>query len=125
MASIETGSDALTVTGEVREGTYGDAVVAIEPGGAEFIPLSERHGTPIKLFFTYAACTVPPGTLIGDTTFTVSPDGQSYVDVPLCVGRDQPDPCVSKERAFSNGNFRYVIQWSGVGDPSWRPHTQH
>ena len=29
---------------EVREGTYGEKVIAVEPGGAEFIPLSERHG---------------------------------------------------------------------------------
>ena len=55
MASINTGSDALTVTGDIREGTYGDAVVAIEPGGAEFIPLAERHGNPIKLFFTWVS----------------------------------------------------------------------
>jgi purine-cytosine permease-like protein len=55
MASINTGSNAPTVTGEVREGTYGDAVVAIEPGGAEFIPLTERHGNPMKLFFTWVS----------------------------------------------------------------------
>jgi purine-cytosine permease-like protein len=55
MASIETGSDTLSVTGEVRAGTYGDAVVAIEPGGAEFIPLTERHGNPVKLFFTWVS----------------------------------------------------------------------
>jgi nucleobase:cation symporter-1, NCS1 family len=55
MASMNTGQDTLTVTGEVREGTYGDAVVAIEPGGAEFIPLAERHGHPSKLFFTWVS----------------------------------------------------------------------
>ena len=55
MASTGTGSDSLTVIGEVREGTYGDAVVAIEPGGAEFIPLSERHGNPMRLFFTWVS----------------------------------------------------------------------
>lgn len=38
---------------EVREGTYGDAVAAIEPGGAEFIPLAERHGRPTRLFWTW------------------------------------------------------------------------
>jgi NCS1 family nucleobase:cation symporter-1 len=48
-------SDTLTITGDVREGTYGDAVVAIEPGGAEFIPLSERHGSPTRLFFTWVS----------------------------------------------------------------------
>ena len=40
---------------DVREGTYGDRVVAVEPGGAEFIPLSERHGRPIQLFWTWTS----------------------------------------------------------------------
>ena len=38
---------------EVREGDYGSKVMAIEPGGAEFIALSERHGTPRQLFWTW------------------------------------------------------------------------
>src|SRR6266542_4337414 len=37
----------------VREGEYGDKVAAIEPGGAEFIPLDERHGRPLDLFWTW------------------------------------------------------------------------
>src|ERR1700744_2623418 len=40
---------------EVREGTYGDRVIAVEPGGAEFIPLSERHGRPLQLFWTWTS----------------------------------------------------------------------
>ncbi len=40
---------------DVREGTYGERVVAVEPGGAEFIPLSERHGNPIQLFWTWTS----------------------------------------------------------------------
>ncbi len=44
---------APTVVAEVREGTYGAKVGAVEPGGAEFIPLSERHGKPISLFWTW------------------------------------------------------------------------
>src|SRR5579862_6726426 len=40
---------------EVREGTYGERVLAVEPGGAEFIPLSERHGTPLQLFWTWTS----------------------------------------------------------------------
>jgi nucleobase:cation symporter-1, NCS1 family len=39
----------------VREGEYGDRVVAVEPGGAEFIPLTERHGTPLQLFWTWTS----------------------------------------------------------------------
>src|SRR5215469_9844349 len=40
---------------EVREGTYGDRVAVVEPGGAEFIPLSERHGKPLQLFWTWTS----------------------------------------------------------------------
>src|SRR5215831_7956028 len=39
----------------VREGSYGTQVMAVEPGGAEFIPLSERHGRPIQLFWTWTS----------------------------------------------------------------------
>jgi hypothetical protein len=42
----------VTVTaGEVREGDYGTKVVAVEPGGAEFIPPQERHGRPLNLLW--------------------------------------------------------------------------
>ncbi|TMC62732.1 MAG: cytosine permease [Chloroflexota bacterium] len=37
----------------VREGEYGSKVAAIEPGGIEYIPDRERHGTPIRLFWTW------------------------------------------------------------------------
>jgi nucleobase:cation symporter-1, NCS1 family len=37
----------------VREGEYGTRLAAVEPGGAEFIPLSERHGRPLQLFWTW------------------------------------------------------------------------
>jgi NCS1 nucleoside transporter family len=39
----------------VREGTYGSQVFEIEPGGAEFIPLNERHGRPLQLFWTWTS----------------------------------------------------------------------
>jgi NCS1 nucleoside transporter family len=38
---------------EIREGEYGDKVATVEPGGAEFIPLNERHGKPLNLFWTW------------------------------------------------------------------------
>jgi nucleobase:cation symporter-1, NCS1 family len=41
------------VSAEVREGTYGSRVTAVEPGGAGFIPLEERHGRPLQLFWTW------------------------------------------------------------------------
>src|ERR1700723_1402858 len=39
----------------VREGTYGSRVLEVEPGGAEFIPLNERHGKPLQLFWTWTS----------------------------------------------------------------------
>ena len=35
--------------------TYGSKVAAVEPGGAEFIPLSERHGKPLQQFWTWVS----------------------------------------------------------------------
>jgi nucleobase:cation symporter-1, NCS1 family len=46
---------ALSDDVEVREGTYGDKIIAVEPGGAEFIPLAERHGRPLQLFWTWTS----------------------------------------------------------------------
>jgi NCS1 nucleoside transporter family len=65
MESVETPSSNPTISGssgttavrevvaEVREGTYGDRVATIEPGGAGFITDDERHGKPINLFWTW------------------------------------------------------------------------
>jgi NCS1 nucleoside transporter family len=53
MATSPDVEGALSVTAEVREGEYGAKVAAVEPGGAEFIPLSERHGKPLSLFWTW------------------------------------------------------------------------
>jgi len=38
-----------------REGEYGTRVVAVEPGGIEHIPLSERHGSPYQQFLTWVS----------------------------------------------------------------------
>jgi nucleobase:cation symporter-1, NCS1 family len=37
----------------VREGEYGERVATVEPGGVEYIPLRERHGRPLDLFWTW------------------------------------------------------------------------
>ena len=39
----------------VREGDYGTKLATVEPGGAEFIPLHERHGRPLNLFWTWTS----------------------------------------------------------------------
>ncbi len=46
---------AAVIEAEVREGTYGDRVAAVEPGGAEFIPLGDRHGKPYQQFLTWVS----------------------------------------------------------------------
>ena len=43
----------LETPAEVREGSYGAKLTAVEPGGAGFIPLTERHGRPLNLFWTW------------------------------------------------------------------------
>jgi NCS1 nucleoside transporter family len=44
------------VAGEpVREGTYGDRIAAVEPGGVEFIPAGDRHGRPLQLLWTWTS----------------------------------------------------------------------
>jgi NCS1 nucleoside transporter family len=48
-------TDDVLPGAEVREGEYGERVVAVEPGGAEFIPLHERHGRPLQLFWTWTS----------------------------------------------------------------------
>ena len=48
-----TAVQAPEISAEVREGSYGTKVTAVEPGGAGFIPLEERHGRPLNLFWTW------------------------------------------------------------------------
>jgi NCS1 family nucleobase:cation symporter-1 len=48
-----TAVDRVEIVADVREGDYGTRVGAIEPGGAEFIPLGERHGRPLQLLWTW------------------------------------------------------------------------
>jgi NCS1 family nucleobase:cation symporter-1 len=50
MTAVESPAE---VSAEVREGSYGSRITAVEPGGAGFIPLDERHGRPLNLFWTW------------------------------------------------------------------------
>ena len=56
MADLATSEQTGAVAGEpVREGTYGDRVTAVEPGGIEFIPAGDRHGRPLQLLWTWTS----------------------------------------------------------------------
>jgi nucleobase:cation symporter-1, NCS1 family len=48
-------ADTAVIEADVREGTYGDKIATIEPGGAEYIPLSERHGKPLQQLWTWVS----------------------------------------------------------------------
>ena len=55
MTETTRAADTAVIEAEVREGTYGAKVAAIEPGGAEYIPLAERHGKPLGQFWTWVS----------------------------------------------------------------------
>jgi NCS1 family nucleobase:cation symporter-1 len=46
---------ATTPIVDAPDRDYGDKVIAVEPGGVEFIPLSERHGTPLQMLWTWTS----------------------------------------------------------------------
>jgi nucleobase:cation symporter-1, NCS1 family len=75
---------AIEVPAEVREGTYGDAVATVEPGGAEFIPLSERHGNTRTLFGTWTSPNLEFATVFVGV-IAVSFFGQSFWDAVLAI----------------------------------------
>ncbi|HEX4787597.1 MAG TPA: cytosine permease [Actinospica sp.] len=52
MTSTDAGPTNIS---EVREGRYGTSIATVEPGGAEFVPLGERHGRPLNLFWTWTS----------------------------------------------------------------------
>jgi len=53
MASLDDQVSTASIMAEVREGEYGAKIGIVEPGGAEFIPLGDRHGKPLSLFWTW------------------------------------------------------------------------
>lgn len=45
----------VSVAEPSTDGSYRDRIVAVEPGGNEFIAESDRHGTPHQLFWTWTS----------------------------------------------------------------------
>ncbi|MDQ6729087.1 MAG: cytosine permease [Actinomycetota bacterium] len=74
----------MEVLAEVRDGVYGDVVAAVEPGGAEFIPLSERHGVTRTLFGTWASPNLEFATVFVGV-IAVSFFGQSFWAAVLAI----------------------------------------
>jgi NCS1 nucleoside transporter family len=68
----------------VREGSYGDKVIAVEPGGAEFIPLNERHGRPLQLFWTWTSPNLEFATIFVGV-IAVAAFGLSFWEAVLAI----------------------------------------
>src|SRR5689334_25417744 len=45
----------MTVAEPTTDGTYRDRIVAVEPGGNEYIAEADRHGKPHQLFWTWTS----------------------------------------------------------------------
>lgn len=113
------------ISGEVSIQLSTDGLQSDCPGFSSLIATTDQPTTTeehrLVISFVYAACSIPPGTNIQDTTISKSVDGQTYVDVPACVTYETPDPCVKWKKVRPNGDFCYRVLWTGQGDPSWRP----
>jgi nucleobase:cation symporter-1, NCS1 family len=73
-----------SIPAAIREGEYGDRVVAVEPGGAEFIPLEERHGKPLSLFWTWTSPNLEFATVFVGV-LAVAAFGQSFWQATLAI----------------------------------------
>ncbi len=81
--ATETGATP-SIPAEIREGEYGDRVVAVEPGGAEFIPLDERHGRPLSLFWTWMSPNLEFATVFVGVLAIVA-FGQTFWQATLAI----------------------------------------
>jgi NCS1 nucleoside transporter family len=55
MSSGQVSGAVPEVEAELRGGEYGTSITEIEPGGIGFIPLNERRGNPISLFWIWSS----------------------------------------------------------------------
>jgi nucleobase:cation symporter-1, NCS1 family len=68
----------------VREGEYGERVVAVEPGGIEYIPDSERHGRPLDLFWTWVSPNMEFATVFVGV-LPIAFFGMGFVDASIAI----------------------------------------
>ena len=68
----------------VREGEYGERVAAVEPGGVEYIPDSERHGRPLDLFWTWVSPNMEFATVFVGV-LSIAFFGMGFVDASIAI----------------------------------------
>ena len=107
-----------SVTTVVREGTYGDKVIAVEPGGAGFIPLEERHGRPLQLFWTWTSPNLEFATIfvgvIGVALFGLN-FWQAALAVVLGTGVGSVSQGILSARGPAHGVPQMVLSRLGFG----------
>ncbi len=97
---------------------YGDKIVAVEPGGAEFIPLDERHGSPLQMLWTWTSpnmefATVAVG-ILGPLAFGLS-FWQSFWAIVLGSALGGASQGVLSTWGPRHGLPQMVISRSGFG----------
>jgi nucleobase:cation symporter-1, NCS1 family len=102
----------------VREGEYGAKIIAVEPGGAEFIPLHERHGSPLQLFWTWTSPNLEFATVfvgvLGVALFGLS-FWQATLAIIVGTGLGSVSMGVLSARGPSHGVPQMVLSRLGFG----------
>ncbi|XAS76973.1 cytosine permease [Dermatophilaceae bacterium Sec6.4] len=97
---------------------YGAKTVAVEPGGVEFIPDSERHGTPRQLLWTWTSPNLEFATIavgiLGPVAFGLT-FWQTAVAVVLGAGLGSLSHGVLSSWGPPNGLCQMVLSRAGFG----------
>jgi NCS1 nucleoside transporter family len=113
----EVGTPAA-VSAEVREGSYGARVTAVEPGGAGFIPLDERHGRPLNLFWTWMSPNLEFATIfvgVISVLFFQQTFGQAVAAIVLGTGLGSISHGILSARGPSMGVPQMVMSRIAFG----------
>jgi NCS1 nucleoside transporter family len=114
MAAVQTPE----VSAEVREGSYGTKVTAVEPGGAGFIPLAERHGRPLHLFWTWMSPNLEFATVfvgVISVLFFGQTFGQAVAAIVLGTALGSATHGILSSRGPSMGVPQMVLSRIGFG----------
>ena len=97
---------------------YGSKIAAVEPGGVEFIPLDERHGSPLQMLWTWTSpnmefATVGVG-ILGPFAFGLS-FWESFLAIVLGTAVGAGSQAVLSTWGPKHGVPQMVISRSGFG----------
>jgi NCS1 family nucleobase:cation symporter-1 len=113
MTAVET-----PVAAEIREGSYGAKVTAVEPGGAGFIPIDERHGRPLQLFWTWMSPNLEFATIyvgVISVLFFGQTFGQAVAAIVLGTALGSATHGILSARGPSTGVPQMVLSRIGFG----------